>query len=154
MRMFVFEGTIEEIKELQRELMRSGVSTMAVETRGEGPEEGANEGLTAGRRFISEEVAFRFLTRRSLSTEQRAVIAAIYNSRPDGVLATELQRRINYSPSKFAGLMGAFGRRLVNTQGYVDPSWLFDNQWEAEQGCNRYRLPDSVRKAVEKAGLV
>ena len=66
----------------------------------------------------------------------------------------ELQHAIGYRPSEFAGLMGAFGRRLVNTQGYIDPSWLFDNQWQGEQGCNRYRLPDSVRAAAEKAGLV
>jgi hypothetical protein len=151
--MLVFEGTVEEIKELQRELMQSGAPTIGIAAEAD-CEQGANDGLTPGRQFVSSEVAFRFLTRRPLSAEQRAVINAIYNSHPDGILATDLQRAINYRPSEFAGLMGAFGRRLVNTQGYVDHTWIFDNQWQGEQGCNRYRLPESVRIAVEKAGLV
>lgn len=154
MRMLVFEGTVEEIKELQRELLRSGVSALAVEAMDEHLPSTPESGLTPGRKFVSADVAFRFFTRRPLSREQRAVIAAIYNSHPDGILATELQRQISYRPSEFAGLMGAFGRRLTNTPGYVDYTWLFDNQWQGEQGCNLYRFPESVREAVERAGLV
>lgn len=154
MRMLVFEGTLQEIKELQRELMRSGTQALAVEVREEAQPESATPGLTPGRPFVSTEVALRFLTRRPLSQEQRAVIASIYHGHPEGILATTLQREINYSTSQFAGLMGAFGRRLVNTEGYPGYAWAFDNRWEAEHGCNRYRFPESVRDAVERAGLV
>ena len=153
MRMLVFDGTVEEIRELQKELMRSGATTMAVGAPDASP--ATQEGqLTAGRSFVSTEVALRFLKRRPLSSEQRAVISAIYHSHPKGILASALQQKIGYSPSKFAGLMGSFGRRLTNTPGYLDYTWLFDNQWESEQGCNRYRFPDSVRAAIEQANLV
>src|SRR4051794_3412537 len=118
MRMLVFEGSLQEIKELQREMMRSGVQTLAVEAPEGDTEDGAMLDLTPGRQFVSTEVALRCLTRRPLSKEQRAVIAAIYNAHPTGILASALQKEIGYSTSKFAGLMGAFGRRLVNTQGY------------------------------------
>jgi hypothetical protein len=150
--MLVFEGTLEEIKALQREMMSSGGQALAVALTPH--PENLQPGLTPGRQFASADLAFRVLTRRPLSLEQRAVIAAIYNSHPDGILATELQAKIGYSTSQFAGLMGALGRRLVNTQGYVDYTWFVDNQWEAEHGCNRYRFPESVREAIEKADLV
>lgn len=152
MRMLVFEGTLDEIRALQREMMNSGGPALAVALAPQ--PQSLQPGLTPGRQFASADLAFRVLTRRPLSLEQRAVIVAIYNSHPDGILATELQAQINYSTSQFAGLMGALGRRFVNTPGYVDYTWLFDNQWQAEQGCNRYRFPESVREAIEKAGLV
>jgi hypothetical protein len=152
--MLVFEGSLEEIKELQKELLRSGTSALAVEVPDLAGRDGSISGLTPGRKFVSAEVALRFFARRPLSKEQRAVITAVYNSQSDGVLASALQREIDYTPSKFAGLMGAFGRRLVHTNGYVDYTWLFDNQWESEHACNRYRFPPSVREAIEQAGLV
>ena len=158
MRMLVFEGTIDEIKEMQRELMRSGAPALAVEvpvdTTGVASGSSPAPGLTPGRPFVSTEVALRFLTRRPLSPKQRAVITAIYNSHPDGILATELQRQIGYTTSQFAGLMGAFGRRLGNTRGHSGYTWAFDNQWEAEHQCNRYRFPPSMREAIERADLV
>lgn len=152
MRMLVFEGTLEEIKALQREMMGSGGQAIAVALASQ--PESLESGLTPGRQFASLDLAYRVLTRRPLSLEQRAVIAAIYRSHPDGILATELQAQIGYSTSQFAGLMGALGRRFVNTQGYVDYTWFVDNQWQAEHGCNRYRFPESVREAIEKAGVV
>lgn len=153
MRMFVFEGSVDEIKALQKELMRSGgAETFAIEPSLPAADPSEAD-LTPGRGFVSTDVALRFLTRRPLSKEQRAVIKAVYDSHPDGILATALQKLIGYSTSKFAGLMGAFGRRLVNTQGYIDYTWLFDNRWESEHSCNRYRFPGSVRRAVEQAKL-
>jgi hypothetical protein len=154
MRMLVFEGTVQEIKELQREFMRAGAQTLAVDLAEQAQSGGEILGLTPGRQFVNSDVALRFLTRRPLSKEQRAVIVSIYNSGSNGILATDIQREISYSPSRFAGLMGAFGRRLVNTEGYMDYTWAFDNRWETERQCNRYRFPRSVREAVEGAGLV
>ena len=57
-------------------------------------------------------------------------------------------------PAQFAGLMGAFGRRVVNTPGYVLNSSFFDYEWDDERSCYLYRLPATSRAAVEKARLV
>ena len=103
--------------------------------------------------FVSSDVAFRALTRVKLRKETKAVLSRIYMGREDWTPATVLQNEIGYSPSQFAGLMGSFGRRLVNTPGYVLHSAFFEQEWDDERSCYLYRLPPSVRAAVEKARI-
>ena len=103
--------------------------------------------------FVSTDVAFRALTRIKLGKETKAVLNRIYIAADKWTTATDLQKEIGYAPSQFAGLMGAFGRRLVNTRGYVLHSAFFEQEWDGERSCYIYRLPSSVRAAVEKARI-
>ena len=103
--------------------------------------------------FVSSDVAFRALTRIKLGKETKAVLSRIYLGGEAWTAATDLQREIGYSPSQFAGLMGAFGRRLVNTPGYVLHSAFFEQEWDDKRSCYLYRLPPSVRSAVERARI-
>lgn len=103
--------------------------------------------------FVSADVAFRALTRIKLGKETKAVLSRIYLGADKWTTATDLQKEVGYSPSQFAGLMGAFGRRLVNTAGYVLHSAFFEQEWDGERSCYIYRLPPSVRIAVEKARI-
>jgi hypothetical protein len=105
-------------------------------------------------RFVSESVAARALNRLKLSPAQVKMLRKLYESGDKWVLATELHRAVGYSASQFAGLMGAFGRRVVYTPGYVVDSSFFEIDWDYDINCYRYRLPASVRKAVEKLNLV
>lgn len=131
----VYEGTPEELVALRRLL---GASV---------PVERLSEPSSDGERlFVSTEVARHVLTRLPLSKEQRAVVQFLYDRHPKWVWATDLQNEIGYNPSRFAGLMGAFGRRLTHTPGYISSTWFFDTEWNAERGCNRYRLPTSVHQ--------
>ena len=50
--------------------------------------------------------------------------------------------------------MGAFGRRLTHTPGYVEGSWFFDNNWDYHAGCYAYGLPETVREALRREKLV
>jgi hypothetical protein len=152
MKMTVYEGTVEEIKELHRHL--SAQSGAPVLTIALGANDSSRDEGDEGWRWASTDVAYRALTRRRLSTEQRSVILAIYRAHPDWILATDLQKMINYSPSQFAGLMGAFGRRFTHTEGFEEGMWFFDQEIDHAHSCIRYRMPASVRKAVERASLV
>jgi hypothetical protein len=104
--------------------------------------------------FVSADVAFRALTRIKLGKEMKAVISRIYSGGDAWTSAALLQEEIGYRPAQFAGLMGAFGRRLVNTPGYVLNSSFFEYEWDGQQSCYLYRLPPPVRTAVEKARVV
>jgi predicted transcriptional regulator with HTH domain len=132
----VYEGTPEELAALRRLLDASTPLARLSEPSSDGE-----------RLFVSPDVARSVLTRLPLSREQRAVVQFLYEQYPKWVWATDLQKKIGYNPSRFAGLMGAFGRRLTHTPGYVSSTWLFDTEWNAEKGCNRYRLPSSVHEA-------
>lgn len=104
--------------------------------------------------FVSTDVAFRALTRIKLGRQIRAVIRRVYLGGDKWTSATVLQKEVGYTPAQFAGLMGAFGRRLVNTAGYVLNSSFWEYEWDGQQSCYLYRLPAPVRAAVEKARVV
>jgi hypothetical protein len=77
----------------------------------------------------------------------------LYEAEEKWVSAKELQRLIDYTPSQFAGLMGAFRRRLTNTSGFVEGSSFFDWRWDDDNSCYFYRLLPATRNAVRRAEL-
>ena len=103
--------------------------------------------------FVTEEIAFRVLKRRPLSNEQSAMLSILRKADDDWVSASALCLALNYSTSQLAGTLGAFGKRLVGTDGYVEGTWFFEQKWDYENNCYQYRLPENVRRAVSRAGL-
>lgn len=155
MRVLVFEGSPEDVGQALKQLGPLTDVTTLAEARPEPALQAVGATVDDGeRKFVSVELARRVLSRRPLSREQRIVLVEIYNAHPNDVLASVLQQKVSYSKARFAGLMGAFGRRLANTRGHVAPTWFFDNDWDDEKGCNRYRFPDTVREAMRLEGLV
>jgi predicted transcriptional regulator with HTH domain len=150
MRVVILDGTPEEIAQALPQL--SGVSVLTTAQVTAPPPGSAT--ASVGQRYVDTEVARRVLTRRTLSEEQRRVLAAMYEAYPGTVLASSLQELIGYTPSQFAGLMGAFGRRFTHTEGFEAGSWFFEQQWDYDEGCFRYALPTSVREALEIENLV
>lgn len=104
--------------------------------------------------FVSEEVAKRAFTRRPLSTQQTIVVKTLADAFPNWVLATDLHKATRFSPAQLAGLLGAFGRRVSHTKGYVQGSWLFDADWDYGNNCYNYRLSEGALNAAKSAGIV
>ncbi len=154
MRAIVFDGTPAEVSEaLQRLNIQAAkpisdsagpVTATEAPTPG-GIDDDQGDGADSP---VSLAMARLILSRRKLTKEQRLVVSAIYKAHPGTLLATELQALIGYTPAQFAGLMGAFGRRISHTEGYIDGTWFFDQEWDYEEGCNRYSFPEPVREAV------
>jgi hypothetical protein len=146
-----FEGTAEEIAKLlptiKANLEVSGTATSRTS-------EVTPENAEADWSWVSTEVARRMIGRRYLDPKQKAVLVALYNEHPRRVPVAELQKLVDYSPQQFAGLMGALGRRLTKTPGYVDNSWFFDRVWDEDNRCYTYSVPDTVLAAIEAEGLV
>jgi hypothetical protein len=69
--------------------------------------------------YVSKFMAQEMIRRRPLTNEQRMLLQEIYAAHPKVVAANELQARLGCSKSKFAGLMGSFGRRLAYTPGFL-----------------------------------
>ena len=102
---------------------------------------------------VSEDVAFRTLKRRPLSDHQRALFKTLRENHPDWTSAVDLQKATKYNPNQLAGLLGALGKRVSSTDGYVPGSLLLDYRWDYDDDCYYYRLPESVKRAVERAGI-
>lgn len=139
---FEFEGTLHELLEIKKAL--EGEQELAP---------GASGMVSANAAgFVDADQAYEILTRRALSPSQLVVLRILYQAKDAWVSAQVLQRETGCSTSEFAGLMGAFGRRVSYTKG-VDGLSFFIQQWDHEKGYNLYRLPETVREALEKAGL-
>lgn len=142
----VVEGTFEEIAQYEALTKQQAGSTIG-------------EALDAFQseidwEYVSTDVGFRALTRVKLGNQIRTILQMLHKAGELWTSAKALQELIEYSPSQFAGAMGAFGRRIANTPGYVRDSSFFEYEWNDRQSCYLYRLPPSSRLAVEKARIV
>ena len=54
----------------------------------------------------------------------------------------ELYTEIDHSAHQFAGVMGAFGRRVKNR--YSKSDWFFDYQWDSDAGNVVYTMTHKV----------
>ncbi len=151
MKLLVFEGTPEEIRKIAQSMLPTTPEhTVTVET----PKERRSTSLRElnseeGKKFVTEEFAHRVLTRRpAISTPLKAVLKALNEAYPDFVPLSDLHTATDYTPQQFAGLMGAFGRRMSHTDGYDDHAHFFDYRWSDDQENYEYALPESVHQAL------
>jgi hypothetical protein len=141
----VIEGSPEELAQYE------AFAKSQAGSAGSAPSVGSED---ADWEFVSTDVAFRALTRIKLGKQIKAVLRRVYLAGDKWTGATVLQKEIDYTPAQFAGLMGAFGRRVVNTAGYVLNSSFWEYEWDGQQSCYLYRLPAPVRAALERARVV
>ena len=138
------DGTVDEVAALIQQL-RGDMSPDGKAVDSASPDE--------PNKFISEEVAFRAFRRRPLSKQQELVVQTMIRNHPGWSTAAELQAATKYSPSQLAGLLGAFGKRVYATEGYKKGRWFLDQEWDYENGANKYRLPEAVLAAAKRAKL-
>ena len=147
------EGSATEIAEVLQALPNAAaVHAVAVELAGStGDTKTSFESPEAQSAFVSTQFARRVLSRRRLSPKVTIALATLYGAGPTGwVSQLALCDATNYSATQLAGLMGAFGRRQANTEGY-DPNASFI---EYDDEAKAYRLPETVREALRTEGIV
>ena len=144
----IIEGSPDELARYEGSLELSRTTTGQLPSLPTG-----NDGGYENFDFVSVAVALRVMTRIKLHSNQLKVLQVLYKAGEAWVPATELQKEILYTPSQFAGLMGAFGRRLIHTPGWVAGSAFFDQDWDEAKICYLYRLPNSVLEAMRSANL-
>lgn len=149
MKMFVFEGTPEEISAVARSMLPATTSDVALSLE---VQDGVrSQSADQPTKFVTEEFARRVLGRRPvLSKPFKRVLMALNEAYPGWMLLSKLHSAADYTPAQFAGLMGAFGRRMSHTDGYDKDAHFFAFRWNEEHDAWEYRLPDSVR-AVQLA---
>jgi hypothetical protein len=103
--------------------------------------------------FVSEDVAFRVLKRRPLSEAQSKVLSLLGKSDSKWTSAKDIQAAAGYNASQLAGLFGAFGKRVSGTPGHIKDTLFFDQKWDYEKDCYKYRLPEGSMSAVKRAGI-
>ena len=152
----IVEGTPTEIAEF--EVLTAGAQLPEVQSpmfNTAWPPQGASDPSSSEELdYASVSVAYQCLTRLKLSKHMKATLRLLYAADQNWVSATDIQKQIGYDAMQFGGMLGAFGRRFVNTSGYVLNSSFFDYEWDQSLSCYRYRLPATVRAAMVQARLV
>lgn len=148
-KLVVIDGTPEEVVAVAK-----GLEMGTVVPAGVAPAAPPSDMDAEDKVFVTIEVARKVLSRRPLSREQMAVLKTLAKRHPDWVPAADLHKVTGYTPAQFAGLMGAFGRRVTHTEGYVPGTWMFDAEWNYDIGAYDYRLPDSVLEAMKAEKLI
>ena len=138
------EGTLAEISALIRE---HGAASSENQVRSAEP---AASLLVEDERFATEKIAFRALNRRPLSGAQHLLFRTLLEAYPSWTSATKLQEATKYGPNQLGGLLGATGRRLSQTQGYVAGSSMLEWMWDSDDNEYHYRLPPTVHAAVQR----
>jgi hypothetical protein len=116
-----------------------------------------NAAVPDASRFVTKEQAIRILTRRKLSPHMQKLMGELYHAGNTKVLSDHLRKLLGFDDEtdpngsdRFRGLMGAFGRRVVHDVGAQLS--FFDADWNADEGQKTWRLPTSVREAVDDLG--
>ena len=151
------EGTSAELSEVLRALPGTAmVHTAAVELTDKVVDSSTtSESSEEASRFVTIRFARLALTRIPLSKAMKRVLRALHEAEEKWLPQAMLQDVAGYSrPKQLAGLMGAFGKRLANTEGFDPGAWFFEYDWDEEEEIWNYRLPETVRKALELEQLV
>jgi hypothetical protein len=151
MKMYVFEGTPDEIRQVVKtmEPMTAAVGTSVAVDEPTTPKDSDEE-----TKFVDTAFARRALSRIKLSDPFRATMKALSDAYPEWVPIADLHQASDYTSAQFAGLMGAFGRRLSHTQGYDEEAHFFEYEWDDNTGAWKYRLPETVHEALRLEKLV
>lgn len=156
MKLYVFEGSVEELSEVAVNLGISKVSEAVPPVPLEEAEVvgGASVTPIEDQEPVSVTFARRVLKRREISEPMMAVLKALYDAKDGYVGSNKLCEVSNYTKPQFAGLMGAFGRRISHTEGYDQETFFFTYVWDEEGSEWRYSIPPSVREALVKEKLI
>ena len=155
MKAIVFDGTPQEVAEALKAMgVSAPISAAVAQTapvandEDKADQDGAGEDGD-GTQPLPLLVAKRVLNRLpTISKNMKRALVAIHKAGDAGLLGSELCELLDFDQSQFRGMMGAFGRRVMHTEGWYDGAGFFQYDWDAENGY-RYKLFETSRKAVE-----
>ncbi len=153
MKLMVFDGTAEEFSVAAPALR----NTFGGALRGGGiaeeqPNETEEQPKAAEKwRCITPEEAREVMIRLELSKPMRKVLIALRDAGDKRLSSGDLHKVTGQNADQFRGMMGAFGRRLVNTVG--KNVWFFNKKWDTATGQYSWSLPPSVIQAMGAMGI-
>ncbi|MDE0513002.1 MAG: hypothetical protein OXI88_14575 [Gammaproteobacteria bacterium] len=150
------EGTAAEISDVLRALPGAAtVHTAAVELTDAGVQATtSSETPEPESRFVTTRFARRVLNRLPISKPMKNVLSALCKAHPEWLSRATLRDAAGYGSSEYAGMMGAFGRRIANTEGYDSETDFFEGKWDDDERTWYCRLPDTVREALTLEELI
>jgi hypothetical protein len=149
MKLFIYEGSPQEIAEVAQ-LMGAPSQTPSFPRNTPQIKE---DPLQLQEELTVEQIKYVF-QRRALAEPLVKILRLLYEAGETRIKSDDLKEALGYSNPEFRGMLGAFGRRLKNTQGIPDGLRLFDETWDENLRQKTWTLPVNVRKALEDLKMV
>jgi hypothetical protein len=148
MKLAVLDGSPAEIAEALQILgWKSGEAQLAIAAKPSTTVTRETETVPMPRVF-----AQRVLTRIPLALTQKKLLEEVLKSGSNGIFGKDLLAKLSYSQAQFRGMMGAFGRRVVNTSGFSEEfNAFFSWEWNDAESTYRYWFEGDVEDAVRAA---
>ena len=136
-----FEGTLEELAPIFQALQTAKTATTA------SPETNQKAMADESGEFVTSEFLRRALERHPLSDNTVALLKALCEAEDKIYLSREtLRKKIGLqTDQQLTGVIGSFGKRIHQTDGY-DGAYYFES--EQAKGEWHYRLPNELRDVV------
>ena len=148
MRMYMFDGTPQEIAEVLETMKISLENTVSVK-----PSPTPSETEGGSTKFVTREFASLVLKRRALTPWTKAMFRKLLDAHPGWVSIAELCEALGCTPETARGVIGGFGTRMVRTDGYVEERQFFQFQWNDQSEAWDYRLSDTACEALQDVNL-
>lgn len=156
MKMYVFEGTAEEIAKVAA-TMQPMTPLISEELEG-GKSTGVVRGLPKPsediEKYVTKKFAKRALTRLELSDPIKGMMKRLFDAGENWISTQDVYKASGYGQAQFAGMMGAFGRRMSYTEGFEEDAHFFDYRWDEDEESWEYRLPESVIEAIKETAVL
>lgn len=148
MRMYMFDGTPQEIAEVLETTKISMENTVSVK-----PSPPPSETEDGSTKFVTREFAALVLKRRALTPWTKALFRKLLDAHPKWVSTAELCEALECAPERARGVIGGFAKRMVGTDGYVEKTQFFQYRRNDQSGTWDYRLSDTACEALQDVNL-
>lgn len=101
--------------------------------------------------YVSTEEAKTILTRLPLSENMKRILTILRNAGDNPIPSSNLKSVNEHNTDQFRAMMGAFSRRVATTAGGKSFFW---KEWDASNGEYNWRLPLSVRLAMNEVQVL
>lgn len=146
MKVIIFDGSPEEYLRVAETLQNPKTTVQTSSAQSTSVKD------KVGPRSVDKEEAVEILTRRPLSDNIKNVLRALYQAHDRSLTSEDLRNVNSHNSDEFRGMMGAFGRRVVNTVG-ANISF-FEREWDFQAYQYRWSLSEAARHGIEEAGVL
>ncbi|MHB0857677.1 MAG: hypothetical protein ACYC5M_08915 [Anaerolineae bacterium] len=152
MKVTVFEGTPEEYQIFAQ-----------LQARSTAPGDSASSGSVERQTGDIQPFLRMVLHRRELSDNPKALLKALGDAGNGWLSSEQLASQIGLTRRKLAGVLGALGRRIINTPGYDDAFAVLPNnhggitlllEFRTEGNEYHYRLWPHTRSLLEEMKII
>jgi hypothetical protein len=149
MKIMMFEGTPQELKEIKHFGFFDSNPHTDLPQKGE--DIGVKTVNSSEEELTKEAVISALVRHGGLTSNQKAIVKAIYEHGKEGIASSEISKITGFIPSTIKATMRTIGKRVAHTKNWPDGVKAFDQYWTGSQ--NIYKLHSIMREVFDVGAI-